>query len=54
MKACSLEEISLEGQTSMFPSTLSQKQKKKKTQKTKNKKKKTNSHQPKSVPSKVT
>ena len=29
MKACSLEEISLEGQTSMFPSTLSQKQKKK-------------------------
>ena len=40
MKACSLEEISLEGQTSMFPSTLSQKQKKKKTQKTKNKKKK--------------
>ena len=35
MKACSLEEISLEGQTSMFPSTLSQKQKKKKNKKQK-------------------
>ena len=39
------EEISLEGQTSMFPSTLSQKQK------NKNKKK---NHQPKSVASKLT
>jgi len=38
MKACSLEEISLEGQTSMFPSTLSQKQKNKNKKKTTNRK----------------